>query len=125
MQRYLRVGYAHYINEDNAVEYGIADEFSKKTAIAGMQARAKALGATTNKSPEWHGDMLFFTLYLHFDVTSYPKDWSASDFAQAYDFGTCNPIHDDDTQIKSVKIVKELPAGCKLGDMDEYVADED
>lgn len=113
---YLRVGYAHYIDEDNCHEYGIGS-FSKRAAIDGMRDRAQELGCTTSQG-EWCDGTWYYTLYLHFDVSSYPSDWSANDFLLAFDFAPCNPIEDSDTQIKSAKIVYELPCGCELGGLD-------
>lgn len=116
--KYLRIGYAHYIDENNCHEYGIGS-FNRRAAIDGMKDKAAELGCTTSQG-EWYDGIFYYTLYLHFDISSYPSDWSGNDFLLSFNFRPCDPIEDGDPQIKSAKIVFELPCGCELGELDSH-----
>jgi hypothetical protein len=118
MKRFLRVGFAHYIDEHNCRDYGIdVNCYRVSTALMGMSAKALALGCITSQG-EWSGGILYFTMYLHFDVSLFPSDWTANDFALSFDFEPCDPIEDGDPQTKSYRIVSELPKGCIVGGID-------
>lgn len=116
MSKFLRVGYAHYIDEENCQFYGIKN-LSVATALMGMSAKSLELGCTTSQG-EWYDRVLYFTLYLHFDVTHFPSNWKANDFALSFNFGPCDPISDGDPVTKSFKIVDTLPEGCILGEIE-------